>query len=414
MRLRTLSVGALLLVPALAAAEQRALKPAGSVAAVGDIVAGPLTIDDLTFARQVLPPTNTGDTTVALAQSKVIYLNKNGVTLTPGTNDARTNRSSLATQTTTLPAWNTSATTWAATVSCMRDLFAPFDVTVVETDPGNVPHMEAVFGGSPQLLGMEAGVAGVSPFTQNCAVIENSIVFTFTAVIPQDARLACEIMAQEVAHSYGLDHVLLASDPMTYLQYNGLRTFKNQTASCGEDVARPCGIGGSQCRPNQNSVTLLTERLGAKTGDIVPPTGSITSPAANALVPPGFNVYAAASDNLMVRSAKLYIDGTVTETLMSGGPFTFTTPTTLAEGLHTLKIEISDGVNVMTTTEIIVTVKAGATPPPVPPGMGTGPGGDTGTGGGTDEITGGCSTGSGSSSLLLGLALVGLIIRRRR
>ena len=32
---------------------------------------------------------------------------------------------------------------WAATVSCMRDLFAPFDVTVVEADPGNVPHIEA-------------------------------------------------------------------------------------------------------------------------------------------------------------------------------------------------------------------------------------------------------------------------------
>ena len=415
MRLSSLSVGALLLVPALAAAEQRPVLPAGTTAAVGDFVAGPATIDDLTFARQVLPatPTPTGGTSAALAQSRVIYLNKTGVTLTPGENDARTNRSTIASQQTTIPAWNVSATTWAATVSCMRDLFAPFDVTVVEADPGNVPHIEAVFGGSPTLLGMDAGVAGVSPFTQNCAIIENSIVFTFTAVIPQDARLACEIMAQEVAHSYGLDHVLLASDPMTYLQYTGNRTFKNQTASCGEDVARPCGIGGSTCRANQNSVALLTERLGAKSTDAIPPSGSITSPAANTLVPPGFNVYVAASDNLMVRSAKLYIDGTLSSTQMNGGPFTFATPPTLVEGLHTLKIEISDGINVMTTTEIIVTVKNGAAPPPVPPGMGTGTGGGD-TDDGTSEITGGCSTGSSSSSLLLGLALVGLIIRRRR
>lgn len=414
MRLTTLSVGALLLIPALAAAEQRTLQPAGTTAAVGDFVAGPATIDDLKFARQVLPPTVTGDGTTALAMSRVIYLNKTGVTLLPGENDARTNRSSIATQQTTIPAWNPSPTIWAATVSCMRDLFAPFDVTVVEADPGNVPHIEAVFGGTPQLLGMEAGVAGVSPFTQNCAIIENSIVFTFTSVIPQDARLACEIMAQEVAHSYGLDHVLLASDPMTYLQYTGDRSFKNQTASCGENTARPCGIGGSTCRANQNSVGLLTERLGAKTADAIPPTGSITSPTANAQVPPGFNVYVAATDNLMVRSGKLFVDGTATQTLTTGGPFTFTTPATLAEGPHKIKIEISDGINVVMTTEITVTVKNGATPP-APPGMGGGgSGGDTGTGGDSNEITGGCSTGSGSSSLLLGLALVGLIIRRRR
>lgn len=410
MRLSILTVGAMLVAPALAGAEVRTLQPAGMAAAVGDFVAGPATIDDLKFARQVLPPTVTGEGTAALAQSRVIYLNKNGVTLLPGENDARTNRSSIATTQTAIPAWNPSATTWAATVSCMRDLFAPFDVTVVEADPGNVPHIEAVFGGSPQLLGMEAGVAGVSPFTQNCAIIENSIVFTFTSVIPQDARLACEIMAQEVAHSYGLDHVLLASDPMTYLDYTGNRTFKNQTASCGEDVARPCGIGGSQCRPNQNSVTLLNERLGARVGDTVPPSGSITSPTANAQVPPGFNVYVAASDNLMVRSGKLFVDGAIEQTLSTGGPFTFTTPATLAEGPHKIKIEISDGVNIMMTTEITVTVKKGATPPPVPPGSGTG--GDTG--GDSGEITGGCSTGSSSSSLLIGLALVGLVIRRRR
>ena len=51
-------------------------------------------------------------------------------------------------------------------------------------------------------------------------------MFTFTQAIPNiTARQACEIMSQEVAHSYGLDHELLASDPMTYLSYNGNRAF---------------------------------------------------------------------------------------------------------------------------------------------------------------------------------------------
>ena len=67
----------------------------------------PASIDDLRFARQVLPPADlprAGPPRSRRAGS--IYLNKNGVTLPPGDNDARTNRSTIATQQTTIPAWN--------------------------------------------------------------------------------------------------------------------------------------------------------------------------------------------------------------------------------------------------------------------------------------------------------------------
>ncbi len=408
MRLSSIVVGALLLGPSIAAAEHpaQAVKPSGSAQSY-EFVMGAKTVNDLQFARQVLPPPNVGPTTSALALSRIVYLNKNGVTVSPGTNDARTNRSTVASQTTTIAPWNVSATTWAATVACMKELFAPFDIQIVETNPGTVAHIEAVFGGSPQQLGLPAGVAGVSPFTTDCSVIENSIVYTFTDVIPADARLACEIQAQEVAHSFGLDHELLASDPMTYLDYNANRSFQNQLVSCGEDVTRPCGINGSTCRAKQNSVTLLTERLGSKSapGDTIAPTVGIASPSNGAIVPPGFAVTAIATDNIGVTMASIYIDG-VASGSVSMDPFTFTTPDTLAEGPHTIKIEVTDGKN-LKATEIAVTVRRGAPPP----------GGDNnGTGtGGTDsaDITGGCSTGGGSS-LLLGLALVGLLRRRRR
>jgi len=295
----------------------------------------------------------------------------------------------------------------------MKDLFSQFDVTVTDVDPGQTPHIEAVFGGSPTQLGMPNNVAGVSPFTQDCGIIENSIVFTFTNVIPADARLACEIMAQEVAHSYGLDHELLASDPMTYLDYTGNRSFKDQVASCGEDTTRPCGINGSTCRANQNSVALLKERLGPKinTGDTTAPTGSITSPSPNTTVPPGFNVYVTAADNTGVAGAKLMIDGTLADSKTGAGPFTFTTDSTLSEGIHKLKVEVSDAANnVVQTQEVTVTVKKGATPPPPPSGSDPqGNGGDD-----SSEITGGCSTGGSGGGLVLGLALVGLARRRRR
>jgi hypothetical protein len=59
-----------------------------------------------------------------------------------------------------VPAWNTSAANWAATVACFKDLWKEFDVVITDEDPGNVPHMEAVFGGYPQDVGMGQGVGG--------------------------------------------------------------------------------------------------------------------------------------------------------------------------------------------------------------------------------------------------------------
>src|SRR5688572_26714874 len=178
-------LGALVLVPAVASAGEH---PRQSIIAPGFApefgFVGAERSDGLVMARQVLPASDmpvVQDATIkTLAQSRIVYLNKNGVTLAPGNNDARTNRSTIVTQTTSIPAWNVSATNWQATLTCMRELFAPFDVQIVDTDPGNVPHMEAVFGGSPQQVGMDANVAGVSPFTLDCVVIENSVVFTFT------------------------------------------------------------------------------------------------------------------------------------------------------------------------------------------------------------------------------------------
>ncbi|MBS1120790.1 MAG: repeat-containing protein [Deltaproteobacteria bacterium] len=414
MRLSHIVTGALLLAPTLAVAEPvHSVKPSGS-AAMYDFVT--TSRDELQFARQVLPPTTGPTTTSALAQSRIVYLNKNGVTLSPGNNDSRTNRSTIADQLTTIAPWSVSATTWSATVACMKNMFASFGATVVDVDPGNVPHIEAVFGGSPTQLGMPNNVAGVSPFTTDCSIIENSIVFTFTDVIPANAQLACEIMAQEVAHSYGLDHELLASDPMTYLPFNSNRTFKNQAVSCGEDVTRPCGINGSTCRANQNSVALLTERLGPAGvgGDTIRPDVGITSPSNNATVPPGFSIEFTATDNIAVTMATLFVDDQPAGTV-SAAPFTFVTSATLPEGLHTFRIEATDGANV-NSQEITVTLAKGAQPPGG--GSGSGSGGGGGGGGNFDggDISGGCSTAGSTGGSFLVFALIGLVglVRRRR
>ncbi|CAN5694650.1 hypothetical protein BH11MYX3_BH11MYX3_20300 [soil metagenome] len=396
---------------AIANAAPRLVTP--DSAQVGDIVVEEPTSEYIQFARKIIPASL--PTSSVLAQSKTIYLNHTGVTLHPGNDDSRTNASSIVNGQVTVPAWNTSAANWAATMTCFKAMFSRFDVTITDVNPGNVPHIEAVFGGTPQQVGMPAGVGGVSPFTSDCGIIENSVVFTFTSVLPQNPQTMCEVMAQEVAHSYGLDHELLASDPMTYLNYNGARTFKDQLVSCGESSARNCGIGGSTCRAKQNSVALLTERLG--TVDAIAPTMGITSPQNGDSVIAGFEVTATATDNNVVTMATLSIDGVVAATTPGAGPYTFPTDAALARGPHTVKVEASDGHNVQSQTINVMIVEDDGTGSGG--GSGSGSGGGGGGGGGDDDggdgtgTNGGCSTG-GSSGLAVGLLMLAVGFRRRR
>jgi hypothetical protein len=211
------------------------------------------------IVREVVPATGSS----ARAQSRVVYLNRTGATLRPGSNDARIQASTVVTQPTVIDRWDTSDEAWAATVACMRTTWSPFDVAFTETDPGETPHMEALFGGSPVDVGRPLNNAGIAPFASDCSIVENAVVFAFTDVMPSDPELICEVMSQELGHAYGLDHELLASDPMSYLSFAGKRAFQDTAAECGEKTARPCGAGATACRVLQSSQQILLERLGA-------------------------------------------------------------------------------------------------------------------------------------------------------
>ena len=246
----------------------------GSVARDFEILTTRPDANGRSFARQLLPsdaatPAGTASNLTPgssaksqRAQTRIIYLNRSGATLRPGLNNSSLQTSSIVEAMTKITPWEIDDSDWAETVDCMTDLFSRFDVTITDKDPGMADHLEAVFGGHPSDVGLPDNVAGISPFTTDCSIIENSVVFTFTDVLPDDPRLMCEVMAQEIAHSYGLDHQMLANDPMSYLEYDGDREFQDEDAFCGEFDLRTCGIGGNVCRDMQNSVELLTQRLG--------------------------------------------------------------------------------------------------------------------------------------------------------
>jgi hypothetical protein len=206
-----------------------------------------------------------------LAESRTIYLVHDGVMVRPGDDDAGAGTSTLVSHPVEIPPWAAPAEVWHATVACVSDIFSRFAVTVTDEDPGDAPHLEAVFGGAPELLGLERTIDGIAPFSADCGIMERSIVFAFTDVMTGDARYACLVMAHELGHAYGLDHELLATDPMTVARVTGAREFADQDVACGEDAARPCGLpGGTTCRATQNSYALLAARIGIA-GSAPPP-----------------------------------------------------------------------------------------------------------------------------------------------
>ncbi len=197
------------------------------------------------------------------AEPQVVYLRREGGSYTPGATDARRDTSALARQAVVFPPWSPSAEAWSYLVECVADTFAPFDVVVTDVDPGAKPHHEVVIGGDPTQLGQASNILGLAMYPDDCVELPNSVVFVFadqiTRLVPEaPLRRTCEVAAQEIGHSFGLDHVLVCDDPMTYRTDCDRKWFQDLEAPCGTFAAAPCHCGGS----TQNSFATLMDRIG--------------------------------------------------------------------------------------------------------------------------------------------------------
>jgi cysteine-rich repeat protein len=137
----------------------------------------------------------------------------------------------------------------------MVDLYAPFGVTIVDADPGAVPHLELAIAGDPADLGF-GSVGGNSPF--NCSFVDNGIAFAFANIFGDNPRAICEQAAQVSGSLAGLDHEFSCPDVMTFLSGCGDKSFTDADAQCGEFQARACACGGS----TQNSFQTLSGLYG--------------------------------------------------------------------------------------------------------------------------------------------------------
>lgn len=286
--------------------------------------------------------------------SHTIFVNDcrpNGCIVTPGDDDSRTNRSSIPQQTSQIPAWPYGDAEWAELVQCVRETYAPFDIQIVTTDPGQASHFEVFVGGDPEDVQFSDAL-GVAPFI-SCGGIQDNVPSFVFANGSSSTDILCWAVVQESAHVFGLDHVLVATDPMTYLTPPYRKRFQNQAGNCGETLADPreCWCGGA----TQNGYQFLLDTFGAST--LPPPGVQIVSPHAGAWVRPGFLVSYEIDSLLAMSEVSLAIDGTTTITLTTP-PFGFNGPLEITPGVHSVRLRAIDQRGLQGEDDVAVRVLA--------------------------------------------------------
>jgi hypothetical protein len=324
----------------------------------------------------VKPPT--------IVNSHILYLNSckpNGCAIVRDTNgdDSRTNHSSIAPMSGTLKAFSGLPAQFTAIQTCIASALAPFNITVVTTDPGpTVEHFEMIIAGSPTEIGFNSQFEGVAPYLCDAPgqcqgdYIPNAITFAFANAYPQ-TTLMCGVALQETAHGWTLDHATAASDPMTYNTYTTPLSYRNG-APCGSD----CLYGnnnnqnafGVQCVGTGTNGTHVCMESGAATQDEVTtimnlfgpagsatPTVAITSPVTGSAEPIGkvFTINATCTTPDAVAEMDLIVDGAEVGTSLTS-PATFNSPVTLALGNHTLEVLCGTTKHASASTSITVMI----------------------------------------------------------
>jgi MYXO-CTERM domain-containing protein len=291
----------------------------------------------------------------ATAPTHVLFMNRctGNCQLTVGTTDNRNSVSDIPTRTSTLAAFSQSDSVWQSVMDCMRQTFSRFNVQITDIDPGSTAHMEVMAAGLGSQIQQPSGVLGIADVScqaiGNCdTFIPNALVFAF-ANDPYYAGKPLEICstaAQEIAHTWGLDHVVDPSDPMTYNTFSGMRQYKDNQ-QCGSDCFNGQTAFGVTCQGSGGSATHVCLATNTQTQDEVTtiqtlfgssgpmPTVTITSPTKGSVEPAGYeiDVTCTASDGVSNVTASV---GGVSLGTKTAAPFKFTAPSQLANGPYTI------------------------------------------------------------------------------
>ncbi|HTR54391.1 MAG TPA: Ig-like domain-containing protein, partial [Kofleriaceae bacterium] len=327
-----------------------------------------------------LPPITPPSTAV---NSHTLFLNNcsGGCTIHEGQTNSATDTSDLVDGTKSVAGYPYGTSTWNQVVQCVKQLEAPFNITVTDTRPTSGNYFEVVVAGQAcdvlpsgecQDVGGVADYNCTSPGSCFGSYIPNALVFDFAETWGGSVTEDCATIGQEIAHAWNLDHVDLADDPMTYDRLQTPLAY-HDNAPCGSDCLYSCSSGVGTCdafnvpctnnrhaclstgTATQNEIQTITGLFGASNAPN--PVLTITSPANNSAQPPGFAIdtTCTVSDSSGIQSVSLTIDGGQGPTVTTP-PFNFSTNAALPDGPHKFVVTCNAGNLHSASQELDITV----------------------------------------------------------
>ncbi len=370
----------------------------------------------------------------AHASPGVVFVNFDGAQLAPGSDDAKSNVTQITNLAGSFAAYGEGTKRDAVMQALMTD-WSAYDVLITDTRPASGEYTMNMTGPTNPFGG---GVLGIAPLDCNDAQTHSNITYAFHSVNDQfSAAVTATTVSQEVAHSYGLEHVDEPGDIMNPYNAGGDASFidscipivtNGQGIACGSQHAAHCAGGTAQ-----NAHLELLDLFGAAVPDTAAPLVAISYPSDGDVFEPGasFSIMVEASDDVAVETVALFNNGTP---LGSDGdePFGWDVEN-IPEGEYSMFVIASDAAGNETTSETI-TITVGTAPADDEDdddndGGSSGgddedgdsvPGGDTDVGESVGFDDDGADTGCGCTqtpargSWLLMLGLFGLLRRRER
>ncbi len=280
-----------------------------------------------------------------------IYLNFEGAPLKMGQSNSKNNTTGLL----TVSSLNYPAQSWTSmggkdkgqkdVITELRLLYGNYAVEFVTTRPTSGDYTMAMSGGTGEGCKKGgAGTVGIAPL--DCKFSnKNDIVFVFGNKLSSAKKLAF-VIAHELGHSFGLEHVADNTDIMAPALSG---------ATCCWTTSTVTG-GGSCGRTTQDAKKVLSDNLGVGEGDTIVPRVWFVRPGDGAVLPSRFTFEVKAADDLKVHHVDIYVDGEKKETIVSP-PFTAFV-SGLSDGSHKLRAEVFDYKPNKATAEVKVTVRS--------------------------------------------------------
>ena len=360
----------------------------------------------------------------------VIFVNFDGATLTQGPDSAQNNVTQIGECAGEFAPYG-AGDKRTAVMQATRADWAAYNIEVVDQRPSSGEYTMNMTGPTNPF---GFGVLGIAPVDCGNFQTHSNITYAFHSVDDGfDAATTATTIGQEVAHSYGLEHVDQPADILNPTNAGGDPSFMDEClpivggALCTQQHELECPEGGAQ-----NSHQELLTLFGPSIPDVDGPVVLVTAPLTGTIFDEGdgFNVIVTITDESEVVEANLYSNGQLVDTDTSA-PWGWQI-NNVPGGIYALEVVAKDEFeNEGLSTPISILVAGGSVADsegdedPDDSGGGSQSAGDSGDEGDSDGETDsagqagdpggcGCVQGRSGSPLLAGVPFLLLLAPHRR